>query len=151
MVYDYRLMLRGKQVRMVTVRQKLVLPLCLTLTLLGGCNALRVYTIDLPQGNPVTRDMAARLKTGMTPSQVRYVLGSPMVTDTLNPDRWDYLYTFRPGTYARQAGARTITDQRLSLYFSDGRLARIEGLETLPETVVKAAPSRDTGLNAEPL
>jgi outer membrane protein assembly factor BamE len=134
------------------VRQKLMVSLFLSLGLLGGCNALHVYTIDLPQGNPVTQDMAARLKTGMTPAQVRYVLGSPMVTDTLNPDRWDYLYTLKPGTYARKAGVKKITDQRLTLYFTAGKLDRIDGLDTLPENRAPVtAPSRDAGLNAEPL
>lgn len=122
-----------------------------SLFLLGGCNALRVYTIDLPQGNPVTRETAAKLKPGMTPSQVRYLLGSPMVTDTLNPDRWDYVYHFRPGTYAREAGAQKISNQHLVLHFAQGRLAVIEGLESLPEKAAAALPSRDRGLNAEPL
>ena len=72
-----------------------MMSLFLTAGLLGGCNALHVYTIDLPQGNPVNREMAARVKTGMTPAQVRYLLGSPMVTDTFNPDRWDYVYYLR--------------------------------------------------------
>ena len=133
------------------MRQKLIVPLFFSLILLGGCNALHVYTIDLPQGNPVTRDMAARLKTGMTPAQVRYVLGSPMVADPLSPDRWDYLYTLKPGTYAQQAGVKNITGQRLTLHFSGGKLDRIEGLDSLPEKSLQASPSRDAGLNAEPL
>ena len=133
------------------MRQKLMMSLFLTAGLLGGCNALHVYTIDLPQGNPVNREMAARVKTGMTPAQVRYLLGSPMVTDTFNPDRWDYIYTFKPGTYARQAGVKPVTRQHLVLRFTDGRLSAIEGLDTLPEKAQEAIPSRDRGLNAEPL
>ncbi|MBK6757145.1 MAG: outer membrane protein assembly factor BamE [Moraxellaceae bacterium] len=70
--------------------------LCLiTLLSLSGCNALKVYTIDLPQGNPITQADANKLKLGMSPSQVRYVLGSPMITDTFNAQRWDYVYRLR--------------------------------------------------------
>lgn len=117
---------------------------------LTGCQALGVYTIDLPQGNPITRSMAAQLKLGMSPAQVRYVVGSPMVTDTFNPDRWDYVYNFKPGTYAKQSKISEI-NQHLTLYFSDGKLARIEGIDTLPEKSQLALPSKDNTLKAEPL
>ena len=133
------------------MRQKLMMSLFLTAGLLGGCNALHVYTIDLPQGNPVNREMAARVKTGMTPAQVRYLLGSPMVTDTFNPDRWDYVYNFKPGTYAGQAGMNAVNGQRLVVYFQGGKVARLEGLEQLPEKSPLAPPSRDRALNAAPL
>lgn len=134
------------------MRQKLFpIPLLALALGLGGCNALRVYTIDLPQGNAVTQDMAAKLKIGMTPSQVRYVLGSPMITDTLNGNRWDYVYTLKPGTYAREAGIGAINHQRLSLYFSNGKLATISGQDTLPQKSPATILSRDGGLRAEPL
>ncbi|RZU47712.1 Beta-barrel assembly machine subunit BamE [Fluviicoccus keumensis] len=133
------------------MRQKLKVALFCSLSLLGGCNALHVYTIDLPQGNPVTRETASRLKTGMTPAQVRYILGTPMVDDPLTTDRWDYVYTFQPGTYARQAGLKPVTNQHLVVRFTNGKVSAIEGLETLPEKSQGALPSRDRGLNAEPL
>jgi outer membrane protein assembly factor BamE len=34
---------------------------------------------------------------GMTRSQVRFLLGTPVVSDSFHDDRWDYLYYFRPG------------------------------------------------------
>lgn len=134
------------------VAQKLFLiPLVVGAMALGGCNALRVYTIDLPQGNCVTQEMAAKLKPGMTQSQVRYLLGSPMVTDTLNANRWDYLYAFRAGTYAKAAGIKDITQQHLTLIFENGKLSTITGLETLPEKSPTTILSKDGGLRAEPL
>lgn len=119
--------------------------------LLGGCNALRVYTIDLPQGNPLTREQAAQIRVGMTQAQVRYVLGTPLVTDTLHPERWDYVYRFKPGTYAREAGVKQTINQHLAVYFADGKVSRIDGAETLPEKSQLALPSRDGTLRAEPL
>ena len=132
--------------------QKLLLiPILLGSIGLSACQALRVYTVDLPQGNPITQEMAAKLKIGMTQSQVRYVLGSPMLTDTLNSNRWDYAYTFKPGTYAHEAGMKPITKQLLSLQFQQGKLAQITGLETLPQTSQATLLSKDGGLRAEPL
>ena len=134
------------------MRQKLFLiSLLLSTLLVGGCNALRVYTIDLPQGNPITQQMAAKLKLGMTQSQVRYVLGSPMITDTFNANRWDYVYQFKAGTYAREAGIKDTLVQPLSLYFQGGKLAKITGQETLPEKSMVTIQSKDGGLRAEPL
>jgi outer membrane protein assembly factor BamE len=33
----------------------------------------------------------------MTRSQVRYILGTPMVSNPFDQQRWDYVYTFRRG------------------------------------------------------
>ena len=57
------------------------------------------YRIDIVQGNVVTKEQAALIKPGMSRSQVRDVLGSPMVSDLFHAERWDYLFTIRrPGT-----------------------------------------------------
>jgi outer membrane protein assembly factor BamE len=77
------------------------------LVLLAGCNAMSnvlpnltpnfgwVYRIDIQQGAVLTQEMAAQLKPGMTREQVRFVLGSPPVTDIFHADRWDYPYTMQ--------------------------------------------------------
>ena len=45
----------------------------------------------------------------MTRTQVRYLLGTPMVPDLFDKDRWDYLYYFQPaGASARPTSARLI-------------------------------------------
>ncbi|MBV1789004.1 outer membrane protein assembly factor BamE [Marinobacterium sp. D7] len=79
-----------------------------------------VYKIDIPQGNVVTQEMIDQLRPGMTESQVRYIMGTPLITDTFSPDRWDYLYSFKPGGEPR-------VQERVSLYFQDGKLARLTG------------------------
>ena len=127
----------------------LLLPACSTLHNLK--NSLSVYKIDLPQGNPITQDMANKLKIGMTASQVRYVLGSPMVTDSFNANRWDYVYRFGAGTYAQAVGINSITTPHLSLLFDNGKLSAIKGIETLPTEAPANILSKDGGLRAEPL
>ena len=42
----------------------------------------------------MTQEMLAKLKAGMTRSQVRFALGSPLVVDPFRTDRWDYVYSF---------------------------------------------------------
>ncbi|HEX6590827.1 MAG TPA: outer membrane protein assembly factor BamE [Moraxellaceae bacterium] len=135
--------------------QKPALPLLAGLLLafaLAGCsNFLRVYKADLDQGNLVTKEMVDKLKPGMTPAQVRYVLGTPMITDTLNPRRWDYLYDYVPGTYARMAKQPEVDNRRLTLWFENGVLSKMEGGEKMPEKNPSAPESKDRGLNGDPL
>jgi outer membrane protein assembly factor BamE len=63
-------------------------------TLLSGC--LTIYKVEVQQGNVVTQDMVDKLKPGMTRSQVRFALGTPLIADPFHPDRWDYYYFLRP-------------------------------------------------------
>jgi len=67
---------------------------------LAGCGTDRwgfPYRASVQQGNWVTQEQIAQLKEGMTRDQVRFVLGSPTLTDALHADRWDYPYLFKPG------------------------------------------------------
>jgi len=93
--------------------------------LAGGCSApwvpgfLRPYRPDVQQGNIVTKDMVEQLRTGMTRDQVRFLLGTPMLTDSFHADRWDYPYYLR-----RRNGETQI--RKLSVVFADGKLARFQ-------------------------
>ncbi len=79
-----------------------------------------VYKIDVQQGNYVTQDMVSKLKPGMTRSQVRFVLGTPLVVDVFRTDRWDYVYVYRKGG--------DVTEHRkLTVFFEGDKLARVEG------------------------
>jgi outer membrane protein assembly factor BamE len=134
--------------------RKIMLALVATAALSGlvsGCSVLGVYRIDIPQGAPLTQAQVAQVHVGMTQQQVRYVLGSPSLTDTLQPNRWDYAYHYQPGTYARKAGLKPVQQQRLSLYFDNNVLARIDGAASIPATQFGLPNSRDTTLNAAPL
>ena len=81
---------------------------------------LGVYRVDVQQGNVLSEEMLAQLTPGMEKRKVRFLLGTPMLVDTFNQDRWDYIYTF-----ARGGG--TIEQRQVTLFFEDERLARIEG------------------------
>ena len=74
-------------------------PLALAVLALGGCKSLDehlptwrslgVYKIDINQGNYLSQDMVDKLKVGMTQSQVKQLLGTPLVTSPFRRDRWD--------------------------------------------------------------
>ena len=82
--------------------QKIMLALFVT-SLLAGCSTLGVYKVDIPQGTPLTQAQASKIQVGMSHQQVRFLLGSPTVSDPMNPLRWDYIYNYTPGTYAKKA------------------------------------------------
>ena len=121
-------------------------------SLISGCSLFSVYRVDIPQGTPLTQAQAAQIKVGMTQQQVRFLLGSPAITDTLNPNRWDYIYNYIPGTYAKKTKINAAHGQHLQVYFDgQGVVNRIEGLNTLPTSQPGLPQSKDTILNAPPL
>ncbi len=122
------------------------------ISLLVGCSTLGVYKVDIPQGTPLTQAQASKVQVGMSHQQVRFLLGSPTVTDPLNPLRWDYIYNYIPGTYAKKAKIPAAHGQHLKIYFNEtGIVTKIEGLETIPESQPGLPASREAILNAPPL
>jgi outer membrane protein assembly factor BamE len=78
------------------------------------------YKIDIQQGNYVSQDMIAQLKPGMTREQVRFILGTPLLTDLFHGDRWDYVYW-------REAPDGKRESRRIAVYFADNKLERVDG------------------------
>lgn len=92
-------------------------------TLLSACGFVGfpgVYKIDVEQGNIVTKEMADQLRVGMSRRQVRFILGTPLVEDTFNPDRWDYVYVKRNGD-------EILDEQLLTVKFEGDTLTEIGG------------------------
>jgi outer membrane protein assembly factor BamE len=81
---------------------------------------LSAHKMDIQQGNYVTQDMVDKLKPGMSKSQVRFALGTPLVVDLFHNDRWDYIYVL-------QKQGRITEQRRIVVLFSDDKLVRIEG------------------------
>ncbi len=101
----------------------LILPLFLTLPLVG-CGL--VYKVDIPQGNYIEEKQVSQLRRGMNPEQVRFLLGNPMSLDGFNPDRWVYLYYFKPGR-------GEVEQKQLILNFTNNALVSITGDYSAPE------------------
>lgn len=102
------------------------------------------YKMDIQQGNVVTQDMISKVKLGMTRSQVRFALGTPLVVDPFHTDRWDYVYYF-------QKAGTSIEHRRIVVIFQDDKLVRIEG-DVVPEKTVakQSTPAQDKPVPASP-
>ncbi len=83
-------------------------------------NTFLMYKIDVQQGNVIDQEMVNSLKPGMSKSQVRYVMGTPILVDVFHQDRWDYLYSMKKAAVQKEK-------RRVTLYFKDDRLERLEG------------------------
>ncbi len=81
---------------------------------------LPIYRADIQQGNFVSKEMVAQLRVGMTPEQVRFVLGTPLLNDAFHADRWDYPFRIKDGK-------GNVTSSHVSVFFKDGRVSRFEG------------------------
>ena len=101
------------------MRYAFFIPAILATVLFTGC--LSVYKAEIQQGNVVTQEMIDKLRPGMTHSQVRYVLGTPLITDTFHQNRWDYYY------YLRKTGEKTGESQRLTVIFKNDSMVSIQG------------------------
>ena len=90
---------------------------------LTACSPSILYTphkMDVQQGNVVTESMLGKVKPGMTKSQVRFALGTPLISDPFHTERWDYVYRYR--TDGELTG-----HSRLTVVFEDDKLKTVEG------------------------
>ncbi|MCH8620125.1 outer membrane protein assembly factor BamE [Undibacterium sp. TS12] len=99
------------------------------------------YRVSIQQGNFVSQEMVAQLKEGMTREQVRFVLGTALLTDMFHEDRWDY-----PFRLTKPNGERITS--RVSVYFKNGTVSKFEGgnLPTEKEYLARITESA-LGLN----
>lgn len=91
--------------------------------LLASCSylsspVLSPYKMDIRQGNYITPEMRDKLKIGMSRQQVRYVLGTPMISDAFHGGRWDYVYRL-------EQHGKLVEKQHLTLYFDKDNLVRM--------------------------
>lgn len=98
-----------------------VVSLLLVVGMLSACSVvdkITPYKMDIQQGNMVNQEMLAKLKPGMTKSQVRFTMGSPLITDAFHTDRWDYVYRF-------QKAGKLTEDRHVTLFFEGDTLKQI--------------------------
>jgi outer membrane protein assembly factor BamE len=92
----------------------------------AGC----VYRPTIQQGNLLKSEDVDQVTVGMTRSQVRYLLGTPMLADPFDPQRWDYIYTLQRGRERSRDRAHYI------VHFEGDKVSRIEkpGRPVLPQS-----------------
>ncbi|MDE0746887.1 MAG: outer membrane protein assembly factor BamE [Porticoccaceae bacterium] len=118
--------------------RKLTLSLILLSVISTGCSWIKfpgVHKVDIQQGNILDQDMVDKLLPGMTKSQVRFVLGTPLIADTFNQARWDYIYR-------RVSAAGEKTEENVTVYFdNEDKLDRITGDYAPTSISTQADPS----------
>ena len=122
----------------------------LALVGLAGCSSLdgasaRVasvitpYKMDIVQGNVVTREQFALLKTGMQRAQVREIMGTSLLISIFHADRWDYVFTLKQQGVAPQA-------RKVTIYFKDNVVERTEA-DALPSEAEFVAAVKSPSLS----
>src|SRR3954463_7424391 len=116
--------------------------------LLAGCGVPRIpgitpYKMEIQQGNYVSQEMVSQLKAGMSKEQVRFILGTPLVTDIFHTDRWDYVYWSEASSGKRQ-------QRKLVVFFAEGKLVRLDGDVAPAQLGGAEPPAAKTDVEAAP-
>jgi outer membrane protein assembly factor BamE len=111
--------------------------------LLAGCGStiptIKPFKMDIQQGNVVTSKMLLQLRPGMTKSQVKFIMGSPLIVDSFHKDRWDYFYQLR------QAG-KIVEQRRVILDFDKDLLTKVRG-DVVPVGTAGAATGDESSVS----
>lgn len=146
----------------IPMKKLLIITLTVASGFLGACsedpiisNLPGIYRLDVKQGNVVTQESLNQLRPGMSRKQVRYILGTPLVVDVFHQNRWDYFY------YDYLEGDTESGKNRISVYFDDDKLSRIDGdmrpgiavAENKADFIVEVPPQKpeDVGIITEAL
>lgn len=135
--------------------QKILISLS-CVALIAGCSNTSVNLPDLPdfpvpslvhkqnvqQGNVVDQNQVNQLRPGMDKNQVNFIMGTPSIEDSFHANRWEYIYTFYHGN------KDTWKQKRLSLFFENDKLARIQG-DVIPEPVDPKAAAASQNVEIE--
>ena len=117
--------------------------LILLFALLTACGSaapsIKPFKMDIQQGNVVTSKMLLQLRPGMTKSQVRFIMGTPLIVDSFHKDRWDYFYQLR------QAG-KIVEQRRVILDFDKELLTKVRG-DVVPEGTIGAATGSESSVS----
>ena len=116
---------------------------------LAGCsswgNFSVVHTPEIQQGNIITPEMVAELKTGMSKRQVRFLLGTPLLMDVFHQDRWDYLFTMKKRNEPLEIKQFKLFFEGDTLLSYQSDIQPAENLETLKDKkeIVVSVPDYD--------
>lgn len=93
----------------------------ISVVLLTGCSLFRPYRAPVEQGLKVTPKQIEQLKPGMTKTQVRYIMGTPNLTNPFSDNKWYYIYSLQENHEPR-------SQKELIVKFSPaGKLTTLDG------------------------
>lgn len=99
------------------IKQITLASLILTSACLSGCFLL--YRPTITQGNLINESAVAQLRPGLTENQVLYLMGTPVLSNTFQPYRWDYVYTIKKGGEPR-------FQRHVTLFFINGIVRNVQ-------------------------
>ena len=88
--------------------------------IITGCSLPKLFQVVINQGNLIDNEMLGKLEVGMTESQVKYIMGTPLISDTFYPRRWDYYTSIAKGD-------NKFAETKVTLYFEESLLVKWEG------------------------
>ncbi|MEZ5572040.1 MAG: outer membrane protein assembly factor BamE [Halioglobus sp.] len=123
-----------------------IMLISLAVALISACGFVGfpgVYKINVEQGNIVTQEMADQLKPGMNRRQVKFIMGTPLIEDTFNDNRWDYLYV-------KRNGAKVLSESHLTVIFDGDVLVNVTGDMVPADWNANASPQKTSESLPEP-
>lgn len=112
---------------------------------LSACSNFGVYRLDVQQGNLVTQDQVAKVKSGMSRLEVRNLLGTPLLQDVFSGNRWDYIYTEDRNTEKKLNPFGRIQQQfKVTVFFEGEKVAKVEGVASAVEILTGGGDRRKT-------
>ena len=103
---------------------------------------IKPYRMEIQQGNFVSQEMVSQLKPGMSQDQVRFVLGTPLITDSFHADRWDYVFR------RQKVNSDELEHRKIAVLFENGKLKRVEG-DVTPASAARTGAEAAKAASAE--
>ncbi|WP_116964429.1 outer membrane protein assembly factor BamE [Fastidiosibacter lacustris] len=112
------------------MQNRLLISVCLLSVLaFSGCSIFSPYTPPIQQGKILPQNVMQQIKPGMTPEQIKYILGSPDIIDPFDQNQWNYIYSYQQSYDAPR------NDKQLILTFKDNKLISVSGDYSPPGTI----------------
>ena len=105
---------------------KQILAVILVSILLAGCSSW-VYKYDISQGNFIGKRDIDKLRVNMSKEQVKFVLGTALITSPFKSNTWYFVFTKRVGA------TDEFVQRNLVAHFENDRLVKVTGDYELPE------------------
>ncbi|TAK91832.1 MAG: outer membrane protein assembly factor BamE [Burkholderiaceae bacterium] len=142
----------------IVKRSRLVVCLGVFALVLSGCESLNSYVpnfiaphkVEIQQGNVVTPEQVSHLQPGMTRDQVRFLLGTPLLSDIFHTNRWDYLFRLKKSDGSLEEYKLTVffDENRLRNYTTTLSVPKAEAADNAADNTANDAPAADTAAPA---
>ena len=135
------------------MNRKIIFIFALCTLSLTAC--IKPFQPSIQQGNIINNSSLQEIQAGMSKQEILYILGSPMLTDPFNSDRWDYFYS-RKDRNKNETTTRIVTvifeGEQLKELIGDVDLSNVATLDPSKEdrhnggTVITEPTQKEKGI-----